>query len=137
MDAAASGNSGARDTLPAMDMRFQDTIEMYRRQYIGALNLGNVIPISPAGLRAEVAGEIKNAPGVANTGWIEGEVTVKSLAAAFDAEYTKFYNTKVLPAALPSQAQSDFVKWWDTTRRAALALLTKKPATIKAPAKKK
>lgn len=127
-----------------MDMRFADTIEMYRRQYIGALALGNIVPISPAGLRTEVAGEIKNAPRVGNASWIESDAAVKQLAADFDAEYTKFYNTKVLPAPLPMQAQPVFVKWWDTTRRAALAALTPKkappapPAKIQpAPAKKK
>jgi cell division protein FtsX len=113
-----------------MDMRFADTIEMYRRQYIGAVNMGSTIPISPAALRAEVQNEIKVAPGVGNAPWIEPEAAVKKLAGDFDAEYTKFYN-KLLELPLPQTPQLTFVQWFNTTRRAALAALAaakKKPA---------
>jgi hypothetical protein len=114
-----------------MDMKFSDQIEMYRRQYIGALQLGYRIPISPAGLAAEVAEEAVNGPALEGAPWNESAAMVKKLRSDFDWEYTEFYNTQVLEAPLPDNSLPTFIDWWKTTRVAALRALApwqRKPA---------
>ncbi len=118
MDAAASGNNGARDTLPRMDMKFADTVEMLWRQFKTGWQAGADIPLNPSEYQAELEGEEKRGPQVGNASWEEDAATRKAMIQRSHDQYARFYRTVVLPNPLPNFAGAEYVAWFRRTHPA-------------------